>query len=82
MGVRVALLIVAAAVLAGLLLVRECASGGGMGAMDRTCRCAGVEWTLYDQRPVDGPRKTICVGLVRSRTCYRNTDGPVVACPR
>ena len=53
-----------------------------MGAMDRTCRCVGVEWTLYDQRPADGPRKTLCVGLVRSRTCYRDTDGPVVECPR
>jgi hypothetical protein len=63
------------------LLVHECAYGGGMGAAYRTCECRGVEWTVYDRRPADGPRFTICLGLVRSRTCYRLESGPVVPCP-
>jgi hypothetical protein len=41
-----------------------------------------VEWELYDARPADGPHRTVCIGLVRSRTCYRMTDGPVVECSR
>ena len=65
---------------AACVLVSECAYGGGMGARYRTCECLGVEWELYDTRPADGPRRTMCVGLVRSRTCYRMTDGPVVEC--
>jgi hypothetical protein len=32
------LLVLIAAGLASLLLVRQCAFGGGMGARDRTCR--------------------------------------------
>ncbi len=53
-----------------------------MGARDRTCDCLGVERTLYDRRPADGPRQSLCVGVVLSRTCYRVTDGPVIECPR
>jgi hypothetical protein len=75
-------LIVIVAALAALLLVRECALGGGMGARDRTCRCLGVEWTLYDRRPADGPRQSLCLGVVLSRTCYRTAGGPVIECPR
>jgi hypothetical protein len=72
----------AALALAGTmsLLVSVCADGGGMGARYQTCACLGVEWELYDTRPADGPHRTVCVGLVRSRTCYRMTDGPVVEC--
>lgn len=78
---RVVLGLIALGALVALLLVRECAYGGGMGARDKTCDCLGVEWRLYDQRPADGPRRSVCVGLVRSRTCYRNSDGPVIPCP-
>jgi hypothetical protein len=74
--------LVLAAPLAVLLLVSECAYGGGMGARDKTCECLGVERELYDARPADGPRRTVCVGIVRSRTCYRMTGGPIVECPR
>ena len=63
------------------LLVSECADGGGMAALYRTGRCLGVEWELYARRPADGPHRTLCIGIVRARTCYRTTDGPVVACP-
>src|SRR5262245_53830061 len=76
------LVILAVLALGVSLLVRECASGGNMGAMDRTCRCVGIEWTVYDRRAADGARATRCLGVVASRTCYRITDGPVVACPR
>lgn len=64
-----------------VLLVRECAYGGGMGARDRTCACLGIEWQLDDRRAADGPRRSICIGLVRSRTCYRTSGGPVITCP-
>ena len=79
LGVVVVVLTVS---LAAWLLVSECAYGGGMGARYKTCRCLGVEWELYDARPADGPHKTLCVGVVRSWTCYQMTDGPIVECPR
>ena len=69
-------------VVAGFLLVRECTYGGGMGAAYKTCECLGIEWELYDSRPADGPRKTICIGIVQSRTCYRFDGGPAIECPR
>ncbi|HZY30210.1 MAG TPA: hypothetical protein VFF86_01075 [Candidatus Methylomirabilis sp.] len=75
-------LVVALYAVAGFLLVRECAYGGGMGAMYKTCKCLGIEWELYDSRPADGPKKTICLGIVESTTCYRFDGGPVVECPR
>ena len=74
--------LVLAVSLAAFLLVSECAYGGGMGARYTTCQCLGVERELYDARPADGPHKTVCVGIVRSRTCYRMTGGPIVQCPR
>jgi len=77
-----ALEVVAALVLSALLLVSECAYGGGMGARYKTCECLGFEWELYDMRAADGPHKTVCVGIVRSRTCYRMTGGPIVECSR
>jgi hypothetical protein len=79
---RLALLIVIAGGLAAMLLVRECAFGGGMGGRDRTCRCAGLEWTLYDRRPADGPRQSLCVGVVLSTTRYRMSGGPIIDCPK
>jgi hypothetical protein len=77
---RTLLVLAAAVVVAGALFIRECASGGGMGAAYTTCECLGLEWELYDRRPADGPRKTLCLGIVRSRTCYRFDGGPVVPC--
>jgi len=66
--------------LAACLLLSECASGGGMGAAYKICDCLGVEWQLYDRRPADGPRRTICLGIIRSTTCYRLETGPPVHC--
>ena len=65
---------------AGFLLVNECAYGGGMAASYKDCDCLGYEWELYDQTPADGPRRTICLGVVRSVTCYRYMSGPVIDC--
>jgi len=79
---RVTLVVLAVVGLAALLLVRECAYGGNMGARYKTCRCFGIEWELYDARPADGPHKTVCVGIITSRTCYRMTGGPVIECAR
>jgi len=66
----------------GLLLLGECAYGGGMGAAYKTCQCLGYEWLFYDQTPVDGPRKTVCVGFVRSYQCYQLMSGPPIPCPQ
>ena len=73
-------------VLAGLGLlslgINECAYGGGMGAAYRTCDCLGIEWELYDRTAADGPRKTLCIGIIRSKKCYQYIGGPQVACDR
>ncbi|HSA57313.1 MAG TPA: hypothetical protein VLE53_16495 [Gemmatimonadaceae bacterium] len=80
---RTALSIAAAAlgvaILAALLL-HVCADGGAMGGAYRTCECRGLELELYDRMAADGPRRTICVGLVRSRTCLESRDGEAVPC--
>lgn len=77
---KILLMLAAVGVLGAYLLVSVCAVGGNMGARYRTCECRGLEWELYDRRPADGPRKTVCIGLVRGRTCYQMTGGPVVEC--
>jgi hypothetical protein len=81
-SLRRALLVVAVLGAAAFLLVRECAYGAGMAAAYRTCDCLGIEWELYDHRPADGPRRTICLGIVRSSTCHRFDGGPVIECAR
>jgi hypothetical protein len=63
-----------------LAVIRVCADGGAMAARYRTCDCLGLEWPLYDQTAADGPRRTLCVGWVRSWTCHQFRSGPVVAC--
>jgi hypothetical protein len=64
----------------GLLFIRVCADGGAMGSAYRTCDCAGIEWQLYDRIAADGPRRTLCFGSVRSRSCFQSRDGPSIAC--
>lgn|SRR5574341_229436 len=78
----VALVIAAAIALSAFLFIHECAYGGGMGARYQACDCRGIEWRLYDQTPADGPRKTMCLGRVRSTACYRFIGGPQIECPR
>jgi hypothetical protein len=67
-------------VVAALLFRRECAFGGGMPGWYRDCTCRGLERVDYDHTPADGPRRTVCFGLVTARTCYRYQGGPVVPC--
>jgi hypothetical protein len=78
----VMLLMVLAVLLgAGVALVSVCADGGAMASAYRTCECAGIERQLYDATATDGPRRTLCIGIVRSRTCWQFCGGPSVACP-
>lgn len=65
----------------GLFLVRVCADGGAMASAYQTCDCRGREWQVYDATPADGPRRTLCFGILRSRTCYQFREGPEVPCP-
>jgi hypothetical protein len=64
----------------GLVLIRVCADGGAMGSAYRTCDCRGIEWQLYDRAAADGPRRTLCFGIVQSRRCFQFREGPAVAC--
>ena len=64
----------------GLATIRVCADGGAMAAAYRTCECRGLEWQLYDRTAADGPRRTLCLGWVRSWTCHAFRTGPLVAC--
>ncbi len=61
-------------------LVNECHFIGGMGSSERTCNCLGAEVLLYDRTEADGPRKTVCLGIVRSVDCFQYRDGPRVLC--
>ena len=62
------------------MLSRECASGGAMASRYQTCTCRGIEWLLSDQTAADGPRRTICLGWITSRSCFQYRDGPEIAC--
>ncbi|HUG37881.1 MAG TPA: hypothetical protein VML54_13060 [Candidatus Limnocylindrales bacterium] len=77
---RLALVAVAASAIGASLLISVCASGGNMGARHQTCECLGIEWEIQDGRASDGPHRTVCLGLIRSRTCHQMTGGPVIDC--
>ena len=64
----------------GVAFIRVCADGGAMGSAYRTCECRGIEWHVYDRTAADGPRRTVCLSVLRSRTCYRSLGGPSVPC--
>jgi hypothetical protein len=76
----VSLALLAALIGLGLFLVRVCADGGAMGSAYQTCDCRGIEWQLYDRAAADGPRRTLCFGIVRSRRCFQFREGPKAAC--
>ena len=65
----------------GFGMIRICADGGAMAGAYRTCECRGLEWQLYDRTAADGPRRTLCLGFIASRTCRQFRSGPIVACP-
>jgi hypothetical protein len=77
---RLMVILVALLVAGGFSFVRVCADGGAMASAYRTCECRGLEWPLYDRTAADGPRRTLCIGYLQSRTCYQFRTGPVVAC--
>ncbi len=74
------LVIILVLVALGLILINECAFGGGMAAAYKSCECLGKEYQLYDRTEADGPRKTLCLGIIRSTTCYSYLEGPEVDC--
>ena len=69
-------------ILLGFVFIHVCADGGAMASGYRTCDCRGIEWEAYDRTPADGPRRTVCFGIIRSRTCYQFRSGPEVSCSR
>ena len=80
MRIRTVLAGLAVLAAAWLLLVHDCASGGAMAGAYRACTCSGYEWVEFDRTPADGPRRTVCLGWVTSRTCFRHRDGPPIEC--
>lgn len=68
------------ALAAYVLLYHECADGGAMASVYRTCTCNGIERVLLDQTAADGPRRSVCLGWVTSRSCYRYREGPEIEC--
>lgn len=64
----------------GSQFIQECAFGGGMGAAYKSCDCAGIERLIYDRTEADGPRKTVCFGIIQSRECYSYLGGLPVNC--
>ena len=73
-------LIVGVGGVAWALLYHECASGGAMAGWYRICACRGMERVDFDATAADGPRRTICLGWVTARTCYRSRGGPEIPC--
>jgi hypothetical protein len=83
MTLHVRALVTIALLTAGFALatVRICADGGAMAGAYQSCECLGLEWELYDRTAADGPRRTLCLGWVRSWTCYGSRSGPEIRCP-
>ena len=79
-NVRWFVIVTGLAVALGLIFINVCADGGAMAGAYRTCECRGFEWEQYDRAPSDGPRRTLCVGYLQSRTCHQSRGGPVVPC--
>ena len=62
------------------VFINECAFGGAMAGVYKDCVCKGYEIQLFDQTEADGPRKTICIGIITETTCYQFRDGPERDC--
>lgn len=80
---RIAWVIAAIGLLLGLgfLAINECSYYAGMGASMKACTCTGREILVYDRTASDGPRKTICVGIVRTFECFQGPGGASIPCP-
>ena len=76
----VALGLLFAVSIAWVLFYHECATGGAMGGWYRDCTCRGLEQLDYDNTAADGPIRTVCLGWVTARSCYRDRGGSEVPC--
>ncbi len=68
------------AVLFGFIFVHNCDSTGVMGQSVVACDCTGYEWLLYDRTEADGPKRSLCLGLVHERQCFEFTGGRQLDC--
>jgi len=78
--VILALSLLFAGAIAWVLFYHECVSGGAMGGWYRDCTCHGIERVDFDNTAADGPIRTVCLGWVTARSCYRNRGGPEMPC--
>jgi hypothetical protein len=39
------------------------------------CECMGVEWQAYDRTAADGPRRTLCLGILKTVVTIRARGG-------
>jgi len=69
-----------AVVVARALFVHDCEFGGAMAGAHRTCQCLGAERLVSDHTAADGPRHSVCYGLVANETCFAHRGGTQVAC--
>jgi hypothetical protein len=76
----IALLGTAGILAAAFVLAPECAFGGGMPGWYRTCACLGIERVVDDRTAADGPRRSVCLGVVTARHCHAYPGGPAVPC--
>ena len=77
--VGLGVLLVAVAI-SWIFFYHECASGGAMGGWYKECSCRGFERVDFDNTAADGPLRTVCFGVVVTRTCYRSRGGPEIPC--
>ena len=75
-----ALSVLLAVAIAWVLFYDECASGGAMGGWYQDCTCHGIEYVDYDNTAADGAMRTVCLGRVTARTCYRDRGGLEIPC--
>jgi hypothetical protein len=75
-----AVAIIIVLVIGSFLINRECYFSGGMPGYYSECTCLGKERLDYDQTAVDGLRRTTCLGIITSRTCYLYQSSPAVPC--
>lgn len=67
-------------VVSWVFFYHECAAGGAMGGWYKECSCRGFERVDFDHTASDGPLRTVCFGLVATRTCYLDRGGQEIPC--
>ena len=69
-----------AVAIAWVFFYHECATGGAMGGQYRECTCRGIEQLDYDNTASDGAIRTVSLGWIAERTCYRDRGGIEIPC--